>query len=350
MDDRRAMVDDVPVESRFTIHESRAPGRSCPLSYRYAPAVLARAPELAAETLYVAGGLYGNSPALDAIAERAGRERGGVKLVFNGDFNWFNTDAAGFESVNEAVLRHAALRGNVETELAGEDEAAGCGCGYPDSVGDPEVERSNHILGRLRETAREFPALRARLGALPMHLVADVAGVRVAIVHGDAESLAGWGFSQEALRDPAQRAAAAAWFAAAGARVFASSHTCLPVMQDFATPLGRCVLANNGATGMPNFRGARYGLITRISRTSAPDALYGTAIEGIRVEALTVRYDHERFERAFLANWPSGSAAHASYHRRIVAGPAYRLDDAVRLKTPAAAQHSPIGLGKRHRK
>lgn len=326
-------------QSPVTSHSSPIlrPGRSCPLSYRYAPAVLARAPELAAETLYVAGGLYGNGPALDAIAERAGHESGGVQLVFNGDFNWYNTDAAGFESVNEAVLRHTALRGNVETELAGEDDAAGCGCGYPDFVGEAEVERSNRILRSLRGTARGFPGLRKRLGALPMHLVAEVDGVRVAIVHGDAESLAGWGFSQEALRDPARRATAAEWFGAARARVFASSHTCLPVLQDFDTPFGRCLLANNGAAGMPNFRGARYGLMTRISRTCAPDALYGTEIEGIRVEALPVRYDHERFERAFLANWPAGSPAHLSYHRRISAGPAYRLADAVRFRAPAAA-------------
>ena len=34
--------------------------------------------------------------------------------------------------------------------------AAGCGCGYPDSVGDAEVARSNAILAQLRETARGF--------------------------------------------------------------------------------------------------------------------------------------------------------------------------------------------------
>jgi hypothetical protein len=325
--------------SPVTGHQTSAfrPGRSCPLSYRYAPAGLARAPELAAETLYVIGGLYGNRPALEWIEARAAQERGNVTLVFNGDFNWLNVDAAGFGAVNEAVLRHAALRGNVETEIAAEDPAAGCGCGYPDFVGDAEVERSNRIMEQLRTRARSFPDVRARLGALPMYLVAEVAGVRVAIVHGDAASLAGWGFSQETLRSPDGRIAATDWFGAANARVFASSHTCLPVMQDFDAPHGRCLLANNGAAGMPNFEGTRHGLITRIARYPAHDALYGSRLEGTHVEALPVPYDHARFARAFLANWPAGSAAHASYHRRIVEGPAYRLEDAVRLKIPATA-------------
>ena len=287
--------------------------------------------------LYVVGGLYGNGPSLAAILERSACETGSVKLVFNGDFNWFNVDAAGFASINEEVLRHSALRGNVETELAGDDDAAGCGCDYHDFVGDAEVERSNHIIERLRETARAYPVVRSRLGALPDRLVAKVSGVRVGIVHGDAESLAGWGFSQEALREPARRETAAAWFGAARVRVFASSHSCLPVMQVFDAPQGRCLLANNGAAGMPNFCGSRHGLITRISATPAPDALYGTLIDGVRVEALPVSYDHARFERDFLADWPAGSPAHASYYRRIVDGPAYRPQDALRLETPTAA-------------
>ncbi len=312
-------------------------GRSCPVSYRYSPAELAGEPALSAGTLYVIGGLYGNRQALEWIESRAARETGGATLVFNGDFHWFDVDSSVFRAVNDHVLRHHALRGNVETEIAGDDSAAGCGCGYPAFVSDAEVERSNRIAERLRETARALPDARARLGTLPARIVAEVAGVRIGIVHGDAESLAGWGFSQEALRDRSQRGTAAAWFGAAGVRVFASSHTCLPVMQAFHTSRGRCLLANNGAAGMPNFSGTRYGLLTRISATPSRDALYGASIEGVRVEALPVPYDHAGFERDFLASWPAGSPAHASYHRRIMEGPAYRPDDAVRLKSPATA-------------
>ena len=313
------------------------PGRSCPVSYRYSPAAIAREPALACETLYVIGGLYGNRQALEWIARRASREAGAVTLVFNGDFHWFDIGHDAFDAVNKVVFSHCALRGNVETEIAGDDPAAGCGCGYPDFVGDAEVERSNRILETLRETARAHPAARQRLSALPPYRVADVAGARVGIVHGDAESLAGWGFSQEALRDPSQRRRAAAWFGAAGVSIFASSHSCLPVMQTFDTPGARRLLANNGAAGMPNFADTRHGLITRISRAAARDALYGAAIEGVRVEALPVPYDHDAFERDFLAGWPAGSPAHLSYHRRITQGPAYRPQDAVRLEAHVTA-------------
>lgn len=314
------------------------PGRTCPVAYRYAPAVFRRAAEVEGETLYVIGGLYGNPFALDAILARAADEPVAPTLVFNGDFNWFDADPDGFAALNARVLEHVALRGNVETELAGDDESAGCGCAYPDWVGDAEVARSNAILRELRATARGFPDLRARLGALPMHAVARVGGEPIAIVHGDAWSLAGWAFAQERLReDPATAARA---FDAAGVRVFASSHTCLPVLASFDRAGGRCLIANNGAAGMPNFRGARYGIATRISVRPGSDALYGERVGRVHVEAIAVRYDHDRWLAAFDALWPAGSPAALSYRRRILEGPAYDPRAAVRraVRTEPAAR------------
>jgi len=205
------------------------PGRNCPLHYRYVPESLNRPADFIADTLYVIGGLYGNQPALRAIRDLAAAEPAPATLVFNGDFNWFNIDAAGFTTINETVLAHHAIRGNVETELASDDGDASCGCGYPDSVSDADVERSNAIEARLRETAREFPELRARLAALPMTLTANVGGLRIAIVHGDCESLAGWSYDESALRDAAGIAIVTAHCKAAGVNIIASSHTCLPI-------------------------------------------------------------------------------------------------------------------------
>src|SRR5689334_23228841 len=88
------------------------PGRNCPLHYRYAPADLARAADFSVETLYVIGGLYGNGPALEAVLALAAQEITPVTLCFNGDFNWFDIDDAGFRAINNEVLRHHALRGN----------------------------------------------------------------------------------------------------------------------------------------------------------------------------------------------------------------------------------------------
>jgi hypothetical protein len=311
-----------------------APGRNCPLSYRYSPQVFRRRPEIEAETLYVIGGLYGNPFALDAIRELAAQESPAPTLVFNGDFNWFEVDPGGFAALNARVLEHVALRGNVETELAGDGDEAGCGCAYPEYVGDGDVARSNAILGRLRETARSFPGLRARLGGLPMHAVAAVGGVRIAIVHGDAWSLAGWRFAQEQLSwETLDRV-----FDAADVSVFASSHTCLPVT--YRMPAG--VVANNGAAGMPNFRGTHYGLVTRISTAERADALYGERLGPVVVETLAVRYDHERWLAQFDRLWPPGSPAAVSYRKRITEGPGYELGQAARrtVRSPAAPRQN----------
>jgi hypothetical protein len=308
------------------------PGRSCPLHYRYAPHSLQRAPEVVADTLYVVGGLYGNLPALQAVQAMAAAERAPVTLVFNGDFNWFNIDAAGFAAVNEGVLAHHALRGNVETELADDDDGAGCGCAYPDSVGDEEVARSNAMLAQLRATARGFPGLRARLGALPMNLVAETGGLRIAIVHGDCESLAGWNYDVSAFGTSAGSARLAAHFAASGARIIASSHTCLPVALRQSRPQGDCALFNNGAAGMPNFAGTQFGVITRIATTPAraSDALYGTLIQGVHIDALAVRYDPVQWQQDFAANWPADSPGHLSYRQRIDNGPRHGIHKAMR--------------------
>jgi hypothetical protein len=258
--------------------EQDSPGRMCPTAYRYGARALRGSLAFEVDCLWVAGGLYGNPYALQALIERYERERGSTALVFNGDFHWFDAQPSHFEAINDAALAFHATRGNVETELAGPATGAGCGCGYPEWVDDGTVERSNRILERLRRAARAVPDALARLAALPMHLRARVGDARVAIVHGDAGSLAGWGFSQEVLATAAGAEAAERSFVLADAEIFASSHTCLPVLRSFA---GGGVLANNGAAGMPNFRGGLFGLATRIAVTPADDALCREPVDGV---------------------------------------------------------------------
>lgn len=313
-------------------NDSTQPGRTCPLHYRYAPQDFARAADFHADTLYVIGGLYGNMPALEAILALAAREPAAVTLCFNGDFNWFNIDDAGFRAINTEVLRHHALRGNVETEIADDASDAGCGCGYPDDVIDVEVARSNAIAQSLRDTARRHTDLRARLAALPMNLVAEVGGVRVAIVHGDLASLAGWSLSQERLVHTNKKNIALKQILKSQCTVVASSHTCLPVALTLGAASAPCSIFNNGAAGMPNFAGTQFGVITRIAATPAlKTALYGTRIGGIHLQAIAVDYDQARWQHEFLANWPPGSAGHISYYQRIIDGPAYAVADANRI-------------------
>jgi hypothetical protein len=298
------------------------PGRSCPLSYRYAPDAFHGAPALAAETLWIAGGLYGNRYALQSLIEAFDAEPGAKALVFNGDFHWFDAEPGEFERVDETVRGFHAMRGNVEAEVAAPADGAGCGCAYPEWVGDATVEHSNAIIEQLRAAARASGRDLGKLAALPMHLVAEVGGERVGIVHGDAESLAGWNFSQEVLGTPEGSVAAERSLVQSGVKVFASSHTCLPVLKAF--PGGRALI-NNGAAGMPNFRGERYGIATRISVRPARNSLYGVRLGGLHVDAMALAYDVAAWERRFLELWPEGSGAHRSYLQRIRSGPDFEL-------------------------
>jgi len=315
-----------------------APGRICPPSYGYSPRELARPAEFTTDVLYVIGGLYGNAPALDAIDALAAQEAVAPLRVFNGDFHWFDADADLFAEVQHRVLQHVALRGNVETELAGDDDAAGCGCAYPESVPDADVARSNAILRRLREVAETatatLPDTRGALAALPMHTIVQVGRARIGVVHGDAWSLAGWRFAHDRLHadDGADGIDAALSLAALDG--FACTHTCAPALK--ATERGFVV--NNGSAGMANFEGTTCGVITRIATRALPPALEPLRLYGLNdwigerpcvVDALKVEFDLDAWLRRFDAMWPAGSAAAVSYRRRIVAGPAFAVAHAL---------------------
>ncbi|WP_439860225.1 hypothetical protein [Pseudomonas sp. MBLB4136] len=289
-------------------------GRDCPLDYRLPREAFAGAPLFDCASLYVVGGLYGNRQALAAL-ERLLADEPGARAVFNGDAHWFDRDPAIFQAVEQGLASHLALRGNVETELGrGADSGAGCGCAYPMSVDDAVVARSNAIQAELNATVRGLPGMAARLAARPPCALLSVGGRRVAISHGDEQSLAGWGCSRESLSAPARRQQLDAWFAASGVQVLATSHTCAAVALDLANG----ALINNGAAGLPNFADGRYGLLSRIATHPHPHALYRCERDGLFIEALALHYDHDAFVAEFDRQWPAGSPAALSYRARLV--------------------------------
>jgi hypothetical protein len=341
------------------------PGRSCPIAYRYSPEELATGAAFACETLYVVGGLYGNTVALERVLERVEKDRHApAAVVFNGDFHWLDVDSDEFQQVTEQVLAHHAIRGNVEAELAAAADDAGCGCGYPEYIDDATVARSNAIMARLRETARRFPKLISQLAGLPRHLTVEVGGERVGIVHGDPESLAGWRLALEAMEpgDPILRreiprtgaltpaSVVADWFRRADVRVFCSSHTGLPYAQDFLLDRRRHLVINNGAAGLANFRDSTCGVITRLSRHhEAPrDSLYGMSVGPLRCDALPVDFDLDRWTERFLVQWPPRSLGHDAYFARITHGTNFRVEQAARGNVNLFAERSPpktVGRG-----
>ena len=322
------------------------PGRSCPLAYRYHPEALAQPAQLSADTLYVVGGLYGNAAALRTILRMAELEPAGpAAVVFNGDFHWLDVDPEDFRTIGETVLAHHATKGNVEAELAS-NEDAGCGCAYPDYVDDAVVDRSNQIMTRLRATAERFPDHVRRLGELPRYLTATVGGQRVGIVHGDPESLAGWRLALEAMEpgdplvrrqvgwqgQPTTAAELVDWFGRADVSVLACTHTGLPYAQDVPDGAGQRLVVNNGSAGLGNFADTTYGVITRLSSDPRPpaDSLYGIALGTLRCDAVPVRFDPTQWTARFLAQWPPASPGHDSYLARITRGTRLRPHQAAR--------------------
>lgn len=308
-------------------------GRTCPLAYRHGAEAIATARIVGADVAWVVGGLYGNTEALATLLARVERDRGAgrhVRLLFNGDFHWFDRGHEDFRAIQHTVLRHDALAGNVEAELAAPDPAAGCGCAYPAFVDDAVVERSNAIMATLQETVGHLPEARQALAALPQVLRLRVSGRLIGIVHGDPDSLAGWGLAVENLAGnggPTDGARVADWAARAGVEAFACTHTCLP----WAGILGGIPVINNGSAGMPNFRGRLAGLATRIAPAddAAPDALYHAATDRVRLEAIPLHYDSDAWLERFKSAWPPGSPAHASYFGRLAGGPTHELASAI---------------------
>lgn len=299
-------------------------GRSCPIRYRYGAAAIANSPAVPCETLYVVGGLYGNPNALDAVEALAALESGNVRICFNGDFNWFNTSTADFLEINKRVLQHDCILGNVEAELGEPLDEPDCGCAYPDNVDQGVVDRSNVIHTELKKVAQQQPALLQQLLQKPFFARYCVGDARVAVVHGDADSLAGWRFDPAHLSRQDEAPWRAGLFEKAQVNVFASSHTCTAAFHLEPLPNGQTgLVSNNGAAGMPSEPGTLNGLLTRVSRTPTRDralVFQSAQVQGVWVEQLRVQFDQLAWQRHFLANWPEGTAAHTSYFKRISLG------------------------------
>ena len=299
-------------------------GRSCPLAYRYQPASLCgQSTPVTEDVLYVIGGLYGNPFALDEIERMAlAEERQGrsVKLVFNGDFNWFNASDELFREINSRVLSHTASLGNVDYELSTPSAGAGCGCAYPDFVDQGVVERSNQIMGKLQDVAGAHPDIQKRLASLPRYHCLLFGGLKILVLHGDPESLAGWGLAHESFA-AGNGQQVEEWFRASGADVMASTHTCLPVLWKGSVDGRSCAVVNNGSAGMGNLRADPRGLITRISRTAPEiEPVAGIVTGELCVELVPVDYDLNAWLAQFDRLWPVGSPASLSYRKRVLGG------------------------------
>ena len=316
-------------------------GRVCPVDYRIPADAFAGEPADACDVLYVVGGLYGNPFALDALDALVGQERGSVRVVLNGDAHWFDKTAENFATLERRMARYTPLVGNVEAELRRQvDVGVGCGCAYPDCTGDDAVSRSNRIHKKLSEAVDAHPELKGLLVGRQATATVRVAGKKVAVTHGDERLVGGWACSRESLQDVLRQDELDCWMADNGVDVLATTHTCAPA----ALSLARGLVVNNGAAGLPNFAGQRFGLVVRVAATPHPDALFGAERDGVHVEAVPLRYDHDAFLAWFDGLWEATSPAAVSYRSRIVDGPDDRLEDSLLggfTRGPAARVEAP---------
>lgn len=308
-------------------------GRSCPPGYRYVPASLCSEPSpVTGDVLYIVGGLYGNPLALDEIerlAQAEEREGRRVRLIFNGDFNWFNASDDLFGSINRRVLRHTVTLGNVELELTDPSAGAGCGCAYPGFVDEGVVKRSNAIMARLQTVALHRPDILGRLSQCPRYLSLIFGHRRLLVLHGDPQSLAGWGLSRESFGAGNERQLTE-WFRRCTADVIACTHTCLPLLWSGCVDGRSRIVVNNGSAGMGNLCSDPRGLITRIARSSpAAEPVAALESHGLHLALLPVAYDLDRWLRQFDRLWPAGTAAAVSYRERMVTGTSLNADDLI---------------------
>ena len=305
-------------------------GRVCPVDYHIPADAFAGAPQRSCEVLYVVGGLYGNLFALNAVKSMVVEETADTLVVFNGDMHWFDKTADNFAALEQAVAdagpNYLPLVGNVEAELRRQvDVGVGCGCAYPDCTSDESVSRSNRIHKMLSIAVDEHPDLKEPLIGRPSTLLVEVAGRRVGISHGDEKLIGGWDCSRESLQDVLRQDELDRFMAENDLDVFTTTHTCAPAV----LTLARGAFINNGAAGLPNFRGQRYGLLVRIAPTPHPDALFGCERDGLHIQAVPVRYDHDAYLAWFDGLWDECSPAAISYRDRIVNGPDDRLEDSL---------------------
>lgn len=319
---------------KYNRHNFKDAGRACPVDYRLDQRIWSSeiSDDHVFDTLYVAGGLYGNPFAatrliemLEAEKSRLG-EGGRAGMVFNGDMHWFDRTIEDFRRIEEMASPYITLLGNVEAEVRRRnDVGVGCGCAYPDCTDDASVSRSNRIHNIMKREIRPHEDMLSLLDNRDTHMLARVGECTVGITHGDEKLLGGWDCALEQLEDVLRQAELSDFMDMNGIDIMATTHTCAAVSARLASG----IVINNGSCGLPTFKGQNFGIVTRISVLPCDDAVYRAEYKGLYVEAVPVRYDHDAYLEWFDGLWPVNSPAEVSYRDRIINGPNAYIENSI---------------------
>ena len=231
------------------------------------------------------GGPYSNLQATRALlaeARRLGIPPG--RMVCTGDVVAYCADAAAtLDLIMESGVR--TVMGNCEQSLAA--GRADCGCGFGEGTACDLLSR-----GWFEHASRTVaPRHRAWMGALPERLVLRIAGRRLAVVHGGADSINRFVFASA----PAPKLAAE--IAATGCDGVVAGHCGLP----FTRIVEGALWHNAGAIGMP-------------ANDGTPRTWFSLLVPrdgGLEVEHRALSYDHAGAAAAMRAAGLAGGYASA---------------------------------------
>jgi MoaA/NifB/PqqE/SkfB family radical SAM enzyme/predicted phosphodiesterase len=233
--------------------------------------------------LLIFGGPYSNLEATQALfAEAERRSIPPERMICTGDVVAYGADAAATSTLIRNSGCHVVM-GNCEESLAA--GSADCGCGFPD---DSSCSRLSAAWFRHadQETSED---LRAWMAALPRRIDIEVAGARLAVVHGGATSINRFIFPSTPM------AAKSDELDCLGVDGVIAGHSGIP----FTQVIGGRLWHNSGAIGMPANDGTPRVWYSILDQDKA----------ALSIEHLALEYDYRSAaEKMRAAGLPDGYA------------------------------------------
>jgi len=183
----------------------------------------------------VCGGAYSNLEALSALLEAAGTlSIPPERIIHTGDVIAYCADPAKTAELLRAAQVHA-IQGNVEESLSA--SLADCQCGFEADSLCNELSAEWYAYA----DAGVGVELRRWMGQLPHHLIFEMSGQRIRVIHGGVKEINRFVFASQPACDFETE------FAAADADVIIAGHSGLP----FTRCVGHRVWHNSGPLGLP---------------------------------------------------------------------------------------------------
>lgn len=219
------------------------------------------------DRVLICGGAYSNLEALTALFDAA-RELAipPERIIHTGDVVAYCADPAATVELLRKARVHA-IQGNVETSLSA--SLPDCGCGFNDGTLCEKLsaEWFSFTDARIGDEARQW------MGRLPQHLIFEIAGRHVRVVHGGVDAINRFIFAQQRDSD------FEAEFKAANADMIIAGHSGIP----FTRRVGARVWHNSGSLGLPANDGTPRVWFSVLTPREG----------GVRIDTHALDYDHE---------------------------------------------------------